>query len=227
MNTTNNQLAHKEKNLIKFNFAVMGASVLLLVFCSLYFHGWISASIWGYGFTAVYVIYAFWAKDKILWRILFFGVCTGFAELLADHWLVAVYNELVYPQEPMLVSSPLHMPFSWTVVLTQLAIIIRMLKKHFNMVTTMLIMMIMGACLIPFYEYLAIGSKWWYYQNTPMFLGIVPYSIIIAEGLLMMPLPLIIMKSEKIKISYIPLLGLFEGFVMWISVIISHFIVSA
>lgn len=119
------------------------------------------------------------------------------------------------------------MPFSWTVVLTQLAIISRVLRKHFKIVATTLIMMIIGACLIPFYEYLAIGSKWWHYQNTPMFLGIAPYSIIIAEGALMLPIPLIIKKSEKIKMSYIPFLGLFEGFVMWISVMIGHFIVSA
>ena len=226
MNSNNNRLSRGEKNLVKFNYVVMGISVLSLVLCRFYFHGWISASIWGYGLTAVYVIYAFWAKDKILWRILIFGTFAGFAELLADHWLVAVYNELVYPIEPLLVSSPLYMPFSWIVVLTQLAIISRVLEKHFKMVTTTLIMVIMGACIIPFYEYLAIGSKWWYYQNTPMFLGIVPYSIIIAEGLLMLPLPLIIKKSGKMKMSYIPFLGLFEGFVMWISVIIAHFIVS-
>jgi len=227
MNSNNNQLAHREKNLVIFNFVVMGTSVLALVFCSLYFHGWISASIWGYGFTAVYIIYAFFSKDKILWRILLFAAFAGFAELLADHWLVAVYNELVYPlEEPMLVSSPLYMPFSWIVVLTQLAIISRVLDKHFKMVFTTLIMVIMGACIIPFYEFLAIHSKWWYYHNTPMFLGIVPYSIIIAEGLLMLPVPLMIKKSEKIKMSYIPFLGLFEGFVMWISVIIAHYIVS-
>jgi hypothetical protein len=226
MNSDNDQLAHSDKNLIKFNYVVMGTSVLSLVLCCFYFHGWVSASIWGYGFTAVYVIYAFWAKDKILCRILLFGAFAGFAELLADHWLVAVYNELVYPIEPLLVSSPLYMPFSWIVVLTQLAIISRVLGKHFKMVITTLIIAILGACIIPFYEYLAINSKWWYYQNTPMFLGIVPYSIIIAEGLLMLPLPLMIKKSEKIKMSYIPFLGLFEGLVMWISVIIAHFIVS-
>ena len=226
MKSNNNQLAHREKNLEIFNYVVMGTSILALVLCSLFFHGWISASIWGYGFTAVYIIYALWTRDKILWRILLFTIFAGFAELLADHWLVAVYNELVYPIEPLLFSSPLYMPFSWIVVLTQLAIISRVLKKHFKMVTTSLIMAIMGACIIPFYEYLAIGSEWWYYQNTPMFLGIVPYSIIIAEGLLMLPLALMIKKSEKIKMFYIPFLGLFEGLVMWVSVIIAHFIVS-
>jgi len=68
-----------------FIFSSMALGVFMLAFDAWIFPGWISASIWGYGLSLVYILYAIIQKDQLLGRFIFFGLCAGWVELLPDH----------------------------------------------------------------------------------------------------------------------------------------------
>lgn len=199
-----------------FIFSAMAVSILGLVFDAYVWHGWISATVWGYGFSLVFIVYALIQKDALLGRFLFFGACAGWVELLPDHWLVADTHTLVYPpHEPIIDSSPMYMPFSWLVVFIQIGYIGYLLMQKYSVSVSSIIVAILGSLIVPLYEYLAIDAGWWSYRDTPMLFGKVPYYIIVAEGLLMISIPTLYKIVEKTKIQYIPLWGILQGFIMW------------
>lgn len=209
-----------------FIFSSMALAVLLLLFNAYFFKGWVSASLWGYGFSLAYILYAFFTKDLLLGRFLLFGMCAGWVELLPDHWLVAGTHTLVYPpNEPIVDSSPLYMPFSWLTVFIQVGYIGFLLSRKMGLLKSSILVTIMGAIIIPVYEHLAIQAEWWSYRNTPMLFN-VPHYVILAEGLLMTTIPFFYNKCKDSRWIVIPLLGFIQGMIMWLCCILAFALVG-
>jgi len=209
-----------------FIFSTMALAIGVLALFAWKFPGWVGASIWSYGFSLVYFLYFLIKKDKVLGRFLLFAMVAGFTELLPDAWLVHHTGTLFYPQDqPMLYASPMYMPFSWLVVLTQIGYIGYLVNKKHNLLVTSIIIGILGSSIIPFYEYLAIHAEWWHYENAPKW-GLVPIYIFVAEGLLMLSIPDLFDRCERIKLKFIPIFGILQGFVMWLACIIAWYLVG-
>ena len=100
---------------------------------------------------------------------------------------------LVYPDENKIWASPLYMPLAWVLVLTQLSYFAVFLTwKYAKPRLTILILAVAGALYIPLYEELAFHANWWYYQHTVM-VSHTPIFVILAEGILVMALPIFLM----------------------------------
>jgi hypothetical protein len=217
-------LKNRKRNI--FILGSMAVAIIFLIINAYFFKGWISATLWGFGFTIAYVLYALITKDALLGRFLFFGMCAGWIELLPDHWLVAGTKTLIYPpDEPIIDSSPMYMPFSWLVVFIQIGYIGFLLTHKIGLFKASVIVTVLGALIIPVYEHLAIQAGWWSYQNTPTIFN-VPYYVIVAEGLLMTTIPFFYKKCEKTKLIAIPLLGFIQGMIMWLTCIIAFALVG-
>lgn len=215
-----------QKDRTIFIFSCMALSIGVLALFAWKFNGWIGASIWSYGFSAIYVAYALIRRDILMGRFLLFAVVTGFTELLPDAWLVSYTNTLFYPQDqPMLFKSPAYMPFSWVVVLIQVGYIGYLINKKYNLLITSIAVGILGSSIIPFYEYLAIHAGWWHYENASKW-GLVPIYIFLAEGLLMLSIPDLFDRCERLKIKFIPVFGILQGLVMFLASIIAWYLVG-
>jgi hypothetical protein len=208
------------------DIAVLGGMTLAvgaLVLCAYYFKGWEGAFAWGFGFFAFYVLYAWIAKDTLMWRFIAFATVAGFVELIADWWLVVYTKTLIYPPgEPMIWESPAYMPFAWVVVLIQVGYIGFMVHKRTNLKVATIAVGVLGCIIIPFYEFLAMNAGWWDYVNAPTW-GIVPKYIFIAEGLLMLTIPDLFDRSETASPQKIVFLGTAQGLVMWVACMIAYF----
>ena len=204
-----------------FVLGVMTFGIILLIIDSRLDEGWISAAWWGYSLSAVFLLYALAMRDQLLFRFFLFALSAGFAELFADQWLVEYTRTLIYPHdEPMLLSSPAYMPFSWTVVLMEIGYIGWLIMQRWNMLIATIALCVIGAMLVPLYETWAIDAGWWYYINTPK-LGLVPTYVILAEGLLMLSVPFMLKKTAASKPLIIILWGIGEGVVMYLACIVS------
>src|SRR5437879_1853245 len=216
----------QDKERTWFVLSVMTSGILILIFDSVFDHGWVSASWWGYGLSAVFLAYATIRKDRLLIHFFVFALTAGVAELLADKWLVDFTKTLIYPHpEPMLLRSPAYMPFSWTVVLIEVGYIGWLLTQRWGLLIATIGLCILGAMLVPLYETWAIHAKWWYYINTPM-IWIVPKYVILAEGLLMLSVPYLLMKTEKANTFTVILLGVAEGAVMFVACVIAYYVLG-
>ena len=216
-------MSSKDPARFYFILSSMALGILLLIIDSLLSYGWITAAWWGYGLSLLYVAYAIVKKDKLLTRFIIFALAAGLTELLPDNWLVKFTGTLIYPQdEPMLMSSPAYMPFSWLVVLVQMGYLGWWASYKIGLFKASLALMVMGALLIPLYEHWAINAGWWYYINTKM-IGTVPYYIILAEGLLMATVPFILRKVEVANYYTAIAWGIAEGLVMWLACIVAWY----
>jgi hypothetical protein len=145
---------------------LMLLGIALLIDDSLTHRGWISAARWSYGLLGGYAFYALLARDVLVARLLGFALVAGLAELVADAYLVADTRTLLYPRpEAMLWVSPLYMPVSWAVVLTQIGYLGWLLR--WPPWRTGLLLVPLSGVLIPLYENWAIRAGWWAYQYAP------------------------------------------------------------
>jgi Domain of unknown function (DUF6989) len=126
------------------------------------------------GFTLV-------RRDVLLARFLFFGVVVGLTELAADAWLVDYTRTLDYSigGGPMIWRSPLWMPLAWEVVAVQFGYIGLRLWERFGK-TGLLMIGVLGAINIPFYEEMARRIHWWQYNGCRM-ISFTPWYIILGE----------------------------------------------
>jgi hypothetical protein len=126
------------------------------------------------GFTLV-------RRDALLARFLLFGVVIGVTELVADAWLVDYTRTLDYSVGggPMIWRSPLWMPLAWEVVAVQFAYIGLRLWERFGK-TGLLMIGLLGAINIPFYEEMARRINWWQYAGCRM-ISYTPWYIILGE----------------------------------------------
>jgi hypothetical protein len=120
-------------------------------------------------------------RDALLGRFLLFGLVVGLTELAADAWLVDYTRTLDYSVGggPMIWRSPLWMPFAWEVVAVQFGYIGLRLWERFG-ATGLLLVAVLGAINIPFYEQMARKIHWWQYTGCRM-LSFTPWYIIVGE----------------------------------------------
>ena len=126
------------------------------------------------GFTLV-------RRDALLARFLLFGVVVGVTELAADAWLVEYTRTLDYSigGGPMIWRSPLWMPLAWEVVAVQFGYIGLRLWERFGNIGLVMIGLL-GAINIPFYEEMARRIHWWQYSSCRM-ISFTPWYIILGE----------------------------------------------
>ena len=120
-------------------------------------------------------------KDALLGRFLLFGLLVGFSELPADAWLVDYTRTLDYSigGGPMIWRSPLWMPLAWEVVAVQFGYIGLRLWERFGKIG-LVIIGLLGAVNIPFYEEMARRIHWWQYGGCRM-ISFTPWYIIFGE----------------------------------------------
>jgi hypothetical protein len=126
------------------------------------------------GFTVV-------RRDALLARFLFFGIVVGFTVLAADAWLVDYTRTLDYSigGGPIIWRSPLWMPLAWEVVAVQFGYIGLRLWERFGQIGLLMIGLL-GAINIPFYEQMARRIHWWQYSGCRM-ISFTPWYIILGE----------------------------------------------
>lgn len=120
-------------------------------------------------------------QDQLLGRLMLFGLAVGFAELGADAWLVESTRTLDYSPGggPMLWHSPLWMPFAWEVVAVQFGYLGLRLRQRYGR-WGLLMIGVLGAINIPYYEEMARRIHWWSYSGCRM-LSYTPWYIIAGE----------------------------------------------
>lgn len=122
--------------------------------------------------------------DKFLARLLLFGLTVGFAELPADAWLVMHTHTLDYSigGGPMIWRSPIWMPFAWEIVAVQFGCLGLWLRDRLHG-TGLVVIALLGAINIPYYEEMAKRIHWWQYSGCRM-ISNTPYYIILGELLI-------------------------------------------
>jgi hypothetical protein len=120
-------------------------------------------------------------RDTLLARFLVFGLAVGLSELPADAWLVDHTRTLDYSigGGPMIWRSPLWMPLAWEVVAVQFGYIGLRLWESFGRMGLLMIGLL-GAINIPFYEEMARRVHWWQYSGCRM-ISFTPWYIILGE----------------------------------------------
>jgi hypothetical protein len=120
-------------------------------------------------------------RDALLARFLLFGLAVGLTELPADAWLVDYTRTLDYSigGGPMIWRSPLWMPLAWEVVAVQFGYIGLRLWQRFGW-AGLLMIALLGAINIPFYEEMARRIHWWQYSGCRM-VSFTPWYIILGE----------------------------------------------
>jgi hypothetical protein len=120
-------------------------------------------------------------RDELLGRFVIFGLAVGITELAADAWLVDYTRTLDYSVGggPMIWRSPLWMPLAWEVVALQFGYIGLRLWERFGRAGLLLIALL-GAVNIPFYEEMARKIHWWQYSGCRM-VSFTPWYIILGE----------------------------------------------
>jgi hypothetical protein len=120
-------------------------------------------------------------RDPLLARFLLFGLVVGFTELPADAWLVDYTRTLDYSigGGPMIWRSPVWMPLAWEVVAVQFGYIGLRLWERFGKLGLLMIGLL-GAINIPFYEEMARRIHWWQYGGCRM-ISFTPWYIILGE----------------------------------------------
>ena len=139
-------------------------------------------------------------KDRVLARLLLFGLGLGVVELIADALCVRFTQTLDYTvaHSPMLGLSPFWMPTAWMVVAAQIGYLGHRLIGKLGTGRGMALTALLGAVNIPFYEEMAYHAHWWQYRNCRM-LGHTPLYIIVAEmviGLTLGPLAIRAMHAD-------------------------------
>ena len=166
--------------------------------------------------NAILVTYALARRDRLMIHLICFGLALGFTELAADAWLVDHTKTLDYSigGGPILVRSPLWMPFAWEVVAVQFAVLGSWLVDRFRGWGIWLAGII-GAINIPFYEEMALKTKWWSYQDCRMFLH-TPYYIILGEFFIVLAIVLLARRIRIDNLFATVIYGATGGAAIWI-----------
>ena len=177
--------------------------------------GWKSASVIVAIIFGLYVVYIARYRNAVLGRLLLVAITAGFAELLADRWLVDSTGTLFYvPGEPLLVRSPVYMPFAWSNVLVALAYLGSRIAERWSIAIACVALALFGAVYIPAYEYWANGSGWWTYRNTAA-IGAAPFYIILGEFLIVLAMPIAARYALRLSAAWSIAIGVVVGLWIW------------
>lgn len=172
--------------------------------------------------NALLIGFVYLHRDGLLLRFILFGVAAGFAELAADAWLVQYTHTLDYSVGggPMLWRSPLWMPFAWEVVAVQFGYLGLRLQEHFGNFGLVLIGLL-GAINIPYYEEMAKRIHWWKYSGCRMVCG-TPYYIIVGEFLIAVAFAVLVKKFRRNDFITAIVLGFVGGAAIFFSYAIAY-----
>ncbi|MEO7002669.1 MAG: hypothetical protein ABI068_12730 [Ktedonobacterales bacterium] len=157
------------------------------------------------------------AWRPVVGRLLLFGLIAGILELFTDFAGETVAHSLFYPpQEPMLWASPAYLPLSWMVALTPLGYLawrLRGLSPLPPRWASVVIVALVGAFNIPFYEEMAYYAGWWRYAVGPHIphLGHTPLYVLLFEGLIAASLPLLLGGLSRLSLPAVALRGVLLG----------------
>ena len=159
--------------------AINVVAVSLLTFAS--WSDWRTGAALNFVDNCLLIGFALVRRDVLLWRFLIFGTIVGFTELTADAWLVDYTRTLDYSAGggPMIWRSPVWMPLAWEVVAVQFGYIGLRLWERFGK-TGLVMIGLLGAINIPFYEEMARRIHWWEYSGCRM-ISYTPWYIILGE----------------------------------------------
>jgi hypothetical protein len=170
-------------------------------------------------------------RDRFLANLMLFGLAVGFVELATDAWLVDVLKTLDYSNgvdgaghNPMIWRSPIWMPFAWQVVAVQFGYLGLRLYERLGW-KGLLIVGLLGAINIPYYEEMALRINWWRYQNCAMFLH-TPYAIIVGEFLIAMYLGYAARWTRAEKYSRSVVAGVSAGAAIFVGYAIPYWLIS-
>lgn len=200
------------------------AQVVAAIFAS----GWIATTAVTAGLLGMMIRHAWRERDALLARILVLGLVVGFGELPADHFGVVVTETLVYtPGGPLVWVTPLYMPFGWVVMIVQLGVLAWWLGRRWGAARTCVALALLGGLNIPAHELLAKHADLWHYQNTPMILGAVPVYVILAEALLGLVIPLLLLRvTATTPWRRVALLGALQALAIYIAGRIAYALVG-
>jgi uncharacterized protein DUF6989 len=154
-------------------------AVLLLTFAP--WSDWRTGAALNFVDNCLLVGFALVRRDALLGRFLIFGLTVGLTELAADAWLVDYTRTLDYSigGGPIIWRSPIWMPLAWEVVAVQFGYIGLRLWERFGK-TGLVMIGLVGAINIPFYEEMARRIHWWQYDGCRM-ISYTPWYIILGE----------------------------------------------
>jgi hypothetical protein len=157
-----------------------------------------------------------------------FGQAVGWTELLADAWLVCRTETLVYASGgPFVWVSPLYMPFAWGGLLTSTMLLGVVVHRRTSLLVASLLVAGLTGLYIPLYEYIAHASGWWWYQDTPMLLGVVPIFIVIGEIIVGLPLVWIGTRLEHVSTGGAALLGAGVGLLIFAAYALAYAVIGS
>ena len=225
---TNDQSTLEERRRLRFVLITLAVVASWIVINSFFRTGWISAVILAFGVAIAYVIYIIRVDDRLLGKFIYFGLVAGFAELLADAWLVAGTKTLFYEHgEPLLIESPVYMPIAWAVILVQIGYLGYYFYLRWGLLAATVLTGVLGGAIIPVYEYSAKGAGWWLYEDAHrMLFGTTPYYIILGEFLLALALPALLVMVKQREFYWALPLGAAMGIWIWIAYFVAFRLVG-
>ncbi len=197
-------------------FTIFLNILAVIIFANVPWSDWRTGMVLNLFDNLILIAYAIARRDLLIFRLICFGLALGFTELIADAWLVDHTHTLDYAigGGPMLWRSPLWMPFAWEVVAVQFAVLGLWFVERFRGWGIWLAGFV-GAINIPFYEEMALKTKWWAYQNCKMFLH-TPYYIILGEFLIVVAIVLLAQKIHRQNYLSVMLSGVVGGVAIFV-----------
>ncbi|MDR3457790.1 MAG: hypothetical protein P4N60_10125 [Verrucomicrobiae bacterium] len=161
-------------------------------------------------------------RDGLLTRFMIFGLVAGCTELAADAWLVDHTHTLDYSVGggPMLWRSPLWMPFAWEVVAVQFGYLGLRLQEHFGKFG-LVIIGVLGAVNIPYYEEMARRIHWWKYSGCRIVSG-TPLYIILGEFLIAVAFAWLVLKFRRGNVVTAVTTGVVAGAAIFVAYAVAY-----
>src|SRR5579859_2344251 len=154
------------------------------------------------------------AWRPLLARLFLLGLVAGALELFTDAAGESFAHSLVYPPaQPMLWASPIYMPLSWAIVLTQLGYLgwrLAGLAPRLPLALAVPLTGLAGAAIVPFYEEMAYYAGWWHYVAAPH-LGHTPIYVLLFEGAVAASLPIVTRGLLRLSLPRAALAGVLVG----------------
>jgi hypothetical protein len=118
------------------------------------------------------------------------------------------------------------MPFAWGGLLTSTMLLGVVVHRRTSLLVASLLVAGLTGLYIPLYEYIAHASGWWWYQDTPMLLGVVPIFIVIGEVIVGLPLVWIGTRLEHVSTGGAALLGAGVGLLIFAAYALAYAVIG-
>jgi hypothetical protein len=160
--------------------------------------------------------------DRLLLRLMIFGLAVGFAELAADAWLVVYTRTLDYSigGGPMLWRSPIWMPIAWEIVAVQFSCLGLWLRDRLGGMG-LAVIGLLGAINIPYYEEMAKRIHWWQYSGCRM-ISNTPYYIILGELLIAVAFTLLARRLRRDSFAPVLPAGVIGGAAIFVAYALAY-----